>query len=91
MAEPSNTRGVVIVGGGFAGVTLAGALNDLLSHARKLYPKVAECGCTVTVLEAMDRLMGEFPEGLAEFARRQMERRGIEPTHLKGEPDGLDP
>ena len=67
----------VVVGGGSSGTELAGALHDLVRAAGPMYPGVDPAACHVTVLEAMDRLLGEFPEGLAGFAQRHMARRGI--------------
>ncbi len=67
-----------VVGGGSSGVEVAGAVHDLLCTAARLYPKLDAADCRVTVLEAMDRLLGEFPAGLGEFARRHMQGRGID-------------
>jgi NADH dehydrogenase len=79
-ADPARRRiltSFVVVGGGSSGIEVAGALHDLLAAASPLYPKVELHDCRVTVLEAMDRPLGEFPASLAAFAQRQMARRGI--------------
>ena len=78
--DPDRRRGLTtfaVVGGGSSGVEVAGALHDLLSAAAPRYPSVRRDDCRVTVIEMSDRLLGEFPQRLGDFARRHMERRGI--------------
>jgi NADH:ubiquinone reductase (H+-translocating) len=67
----------VIAGGGFAGVELAGALNDF-SHG--IFPdyrnlKIEEL--CVTLVHSRDRILPELSETLAGYALKKMKERGV--------------
>ncbi len=47
----------IVIGGGFSGVEVAGALSDFLRGATRYYPRVAPGELQVTVLEVGDRLL----------------------------------
>jgi NADH dehydrogenase len=69
----------VLVGGGPTGVEMAGAIADMARNTlapdfRRIDPARAR----VVLLEAAPRLLGGMPECLAEYARRALERRGVE-------------
>jgi NADH dehydrogenase len=69
----------VVVGGGATGVELAGAIADisrtvLVKDFRRINPASAR----VLLLEAGPRLLTAFPEKLAEHARRDLLRLGVE-------------
>lgn len=69
----------VLVGGGPTGVELAGAIADMANNT--LAPDLRRCDpatARVILLEAMPRLLGSMPEPLADYARRALERRGVE-------------
>lgn len=67
----------LVIGGGSSGVEVAGAIADLLRVARKYYPRLREDGYEVTLIEAGERLLAEFPPSLGEAALRQMRDHGI--------------
>lgn len=69
---------VVVVGGGFSGVEVAGEIADLLGASRRFYPDIPRDEIKVTLLHSRDRLLPELPESLADFARRKMTARGID-------------
>ncbi len=68
----------VIAGGGFAGVELAGAINDFTHGILADYPNLRpEEVCTVLV-HSRDRILPELSESLARYAQRKMEARGVQ-------------
>ncbi len=70
---------VVVVGGGPTGVEMAGALADL--RQMELRTRYAELDATlsrVVLVEQQDRLLGGFHPKLSAYARRVLERRGVE-------------
>src|SRR5207302_6147091 len=54
----------VVVGGGFSGVEVAGAVADSLREIRRYYPRVDAGELKVTLLQSVDRLLVELPETL---------------------------
>ncbi|MCI0329843.1 MAG: NAD(P)/FAD-dependent oxidoreductase [candidate division Zixibacteria bacterium] len=68
----------VVVGGGFAGVELAGELNDFAHYLRKFYPFINGSLIRVVLLEAASRLLLEVGEDLAGFALQTLKEKGME-------------
>lgn len=84
----------VIVGGGPTGVEMAGSVAELTRHTlgpdfRHIDPAQAR----VVLVEAAPRILGAFPEELADYAHRALEAKGV--TVQTGamveriEPDGV--
>lgn len=84
----------VIVGGGPTGVEMAGAIAELARHAlvrdfRRIDPRRAR----ILLVEAGPRILAAFPEHLAAYAQRRLEKLGV--TVLTGRmveavhPDGV--
>jgi len=69
---------VVVVGGGFSGVEVAGEIADLLLESRRYYPRIAADEIKVTLLHSRDRILPELSAKLAEFAQTKMRKRGID-------------
>jgi NADH dehydrogenase len=69
---------VIVVGGGFSGVEVAGEIADLLLASCRFYANLRAGDVRVTVLEGRDRILPELPESLSAFALRKMNRRGID-------------
>ncbi len=72
-------RTFVIVGGGPTGVEMAGAVAELALKAlpgdfRRIDPRQAR----VLLLEAGPRLLPSFPEHLGDYAKRALERLGVD-------------
>jgi NADH dehydrogenase len=67
----------VVIGGGFSGVEVAGALVDCLASIRHFYPRVAADELKVTLLHDLDRLLPEMSPRLADAALRSLQRRGV--------------
>ncbi|MGB2939459.1 MAG: NAD(P)/FAD-dependent oxidoreductase [Candidatus Dormiibacterota bacterium] len=69
----------VIIGGGPSGVELAGAFHELIYLVlRKDYPRLDLAEVRVTLVEAVDHVLGAFPPSLRETAARTLRRKGIE-------------
>src|ERR1700739_2899656 len=79
-SDPSQRRALltfVIAGGGFAGVELAGALNDFAHGIIADYPNLRSAELTVVLVHARDRILPELSESLAHYAQKKMEERGV--------------
>jgi len=67
----------VIAGGGFAGVELAGALNDFAHGILADYPKLHQNQLKIVLVHARDRILPELSESLARYAQEKMQLRGV--------------
>ena len=67
----------VIAGGGFAGIELAGALNDFARGILADYPNLHPDELNVIVVHSHERILPELSESLAGYAQRRMEDRGV--------------
>jgi len=79
-SDPSQRRALltfVIAGGGFAGVELAGALNDFAHGIIADYPNLRSEELTVVLVHARYRILPELSESLAHYAQKKMEERGV--------------
>lgn len=83
----------VIVGGGPTGVEFAGALSELTRGPLARDFPALEGEPSIVLLEARDRLLGELPERLGEYAARRLERMGVEvrlgATVAEVDPEGV--
>ena len=68
----------VVVGGGYAGIETAGELLDLLLDIRKYYPSIQKDDVKVIVLEAMGENLGGANKKLADFAKKELIKRGMD-------------
>lgn len=68
----------VFVGAGYAGVEGIAELQDFVSDLIERYPRCRLDGTRWVLAEAEDRIMPEIPPGLADFATRELQARGIE-------------
>ena len=80
---------IVVAGGGFAGTETAGAVNDLLREAVKLYPNLKENMLRVVLVHAGEVILPELSESLGRYAQNQLSRRGVE-IRLKTAVTGYD-
>ena len=67
----------VIAGGGFAGVELAGALNDFAHGIFPDYRNLNIEELCVTLIHSRDRILPELSETLAAYALEKMKERGV--------------
>jgi NADH:ubiquinone reductase (H+-translocating) len=68
----------VIIGGGFSGVEVAGALADCLAGIKRYYPRVSPGELAITLLQDIDRLLPEMPARLGRAALKSLAARGVE-------------
>ncbi len=67
----------VVAGGGFAGVELAGALNDFARGMLADYPNLSTSEVRIIVVHPRDRILPELSESLAGYALERMTARGV--------------
>lgn len=78
-AEQRRWLTFVVVGGGPTGVEYAGALGELLKLVLpKEFPELSPSLARIVLVEGRDRLIAELPKKLGRYARRILERRGVE-------------
>ncbi|WP_248355357.1 NAD(P)/FAD-dependent oxidoreductase [Anaeromyxobacter oryzae] len=68
----------VVAGGGFAGVELAGALNDFARGALADYPGLSPQDVRVLLVHAGDRILPELSASLGAYAEARLRERGVE-------------
>lgn len=68
----------VVIGGGFSGVEVAGAIVDFIRSAQRYYRGVKPAELQVTLLHDLGRLLPELPARLGEAAARSLRARGVD-------------
>ena len=68
----------VVAGGGFAGVELAGAINDFAHGILADYPSLSSQELRTVLVHSRDRILPELSESLGRYAQRKMQARGVE-------------
>jgi NADH dehydrogenase len=80
--DPEKKRALmtaIIIGGGPTGVELAGAFAELIRQVlRQDYPSLDVSQARIVLVEATDRILATFPEGLQRDAKRKLEELGVE-------------
>ncbi|MFN0152554.1 MAG: NAD(P)/FAD-dependent oxidoreductase [bacterium] len=80
-ADPAARRALlhfVVVGGNFTGVEVAGEFHVFLREAARRYRNVDPGECRVTLVEIAERILGALERSLADYATREMRRRGMD-------------
>ena len=67
----------VVAGGGFAGVELAGSLNDFARGILADYPNIRPEDLQIVLVHARDRILPELSESLGRYAQQSMAERGV--------------
>src|SRR5271154_5039518 len=67
----------IIAGGGFAGVEIAGALNDFARGILVDYPRVELDDFQIILVHSRDRILPELSETLARYALDRLRGRGV--------------
>ncbi len=68
----------VVVGGGFSGVEAAGEINELVRTSARYFRNFQAQDVRVTLIHSRDQILPEISPDLREFARRRLERAGVE-------------
>jgi len=68
----------VVAGGGFSGVEAVAELNDFVRESARSFRNIDLRAIRVVLVHSRGRILPELPEGLARFAQRLLERRGVE-------------
>jgi NADH dehydrogenase len=74
----------VVAGGGFAGVELAGAINDFARGILADYPNLRAGDVSTVLVHSRDRILPELSESLARYAQQKMEARGPRTLRVRG-------
>jgi NADH dehydrogenase len=77
--DPARRRALlhfVVVGANFTGAEVAGEYEAFLRRATRHYRNLRPSDIQVTLVERADRILPSLDADLAEYARRQLERRG---------------
>jgi NADH dehydrogenase len=78
--DPDTRRALVtfvVAGGGFAGVELAGAINDFARGISADYPAVVAAEIRIFLVHSRERILPELSESLARYAQDRMASRGV--------------
>jgi NADH dehydrogenase len=68
----------VVVGGGYTGVETAGQMLDFIRQAHRYYANLRESTLRVVLVHSRDELLGEIGPELGAYARKVLEKRGVE-------------
>jgi NADH dehydrogenase len=68
----------IVVGGGFSGAEVAGEVNDLVCSSARYFRNWKREDVRVVLIHSRDQLVPEISPKLREFARRKMEKAGVE-------------
>jgi len=79
----------LVIGGGFSGVEVAGAIHDFVHEASKAYPRLDDGDLTVSIVHGTDCPLPEMPPRLGAYTAANMRERGIE-LHLDARVDEID-
>jgi NADH:ubiquinone reductase (H+-translocating) len=68
----------IVVGAGFSGVEVAGEVNELVRRSTRFYQNFRKEDVTVSLVHTRDAILPEVARSLGEFARKKMEKAGID-------------
>ena len=92
-ADPENAERhltFVFVGAGYAGVEALAELTDLLHDVRPHYPTIDSTPHRWVLVDAANRILGEVPARLADYAHARLRTRGVD-IRLETRLDRVDP
>jgi NADH:quinone reductase (non-electrogenic) len=70
---------VVVIGGGFSGVEVAGSIVELIDRIRRFYPRLKQAQPRIILIELGDHILPELnAPSLSEFACSKMRKDGID-------------
>jgi NADH dehydrogenase len=68
----------VVVGAGFSGAEAAGEINDLVRDSARYFQNFRRDDVRVVLIHSRDQILPEISPELREFARKKMEKAGVE-------------
>lgn len=68
----------VVIGANYTGVEVAGEFDEFIKDAARRYSSLSPDDCRVMLVEKEARILGTLDEGLASFAQRSLEKRGVD-------------
>jgi NADH dehydrogenase len=68
----------VVIGAGFSGVETVAEVNELIHRALRYYPNIKHEEIKVHLVEYAPRILPTFPADLADYATKQLRKRGVE-------------
>lgn len=68
----------VVIGGGLSGVETIGEVDGMLRRALKFYPRIRREEVRLVLVEYLPRILPEVARPLADYAFRELQRRGVE-------------
>jgi len=69
---------IVVVGGGYTGVETAGQILDFVNGSRRYYANLRATPLRVVLVHSQAHLLAEIGPKLGDYARRVLEKRGME-------------
>ena len=78
MAKRARLGHFVVIGGGFSGVEVAGAIADYVRGARRYFRRVMPAELKVSIIQNIDRLLPELPPKLGIAAQRILKIKGVD-------------
>jgi NADH:ubiquinone reductase (H+-translocating) len=69
---------MIVVGGSFTGVEVAGEFNVFLRRAARRYPSLRPQDCRITLVEMTGRILPALEGKLADYAAQALRQRGVE-------------
>jgi NADH:quinone reductase (non-electrogenic) len=70
---------VVVIGGGFSGVEIAGALKDLMDRTRRYYPQLGAVLPRIILLQSGERILPELGSvSLSRYGLKRLRAQGID-------------
>jgi NADH dehydrogenase len=79
LSERERLLTVVVIGGGFSGVEVAGAINDLMERTRRFYPQLSGTRPRVILLQSGERILPELQAAsLSQYALEKLRASGVE-------------
>lgn len=70
---------VVVIGGGFSGVEIAGAINDLMERTRRYYPQLSGTPPRIILLQSGERILPELQAAsLSQYALEKLRATGVD-------------
>jgi NADH dehydrogenase len=78
ISPPAGDVVITVVGGGATGVEVAGTLAEMRNALAASYPEIDPDRVKIRLVELGPYLLPPFPASLRDYARRQLESRGVE-------------